>query len=156
MGTAGEGGGIYSAAKLIVTGSTFSSNTGGTGGTGTSGGAIFTKGTATVISSTFTRNTAGVGYLGPPGNGGAIANTGTLTLSDSTMTLNHAGSGAAQSGEPGGNGGGLYSGAARQPWPETHLARIRAETVVRGLSSIQAEHLVVPAVTVAASTRQRF
>ena len=106
---AGDGGGIWSSATLIVSGSTFSTNTGGDGTAGgANGGGIYSSRTASISSSTFTSNAAGVGDS-TAGNGGAIANTGTLSLTKSTLSNNTAGAGVG--GVPGGNGGGLSSSA---------------------------------------------
>jgi hypothetical protein len=111
---AGDGGGVWSSATLIVTGATFTSNSGGGSGIspasrlGGSGGGIFTSGTASVSSSTFAGNTGGTGGSAG-GNGGAIASTGTLTLTNSTLSGDSGGAGAG--GGTGGNGGGLYAGA---------------------------------------------
>ena len=112
---AGNGGGIWSGGTLTVTGSTFSSNTGGLGNAGSgSGGGIFTSGTASISSSSFTGDTGGPpssvpGAGGPGGNGGAVDNAGTLTLTNSTLSNDAGGSGGSSSN--GGNGGGLYSSA---------------------------------------------
>jgi hypothetical protein len=106
---AGNGGGVWSAGTLQVTGGTFSSNKGATGGAaGASGGAIYSSGKATITSSTFTGNVAGQGgSVG--GSGGAIANAGTLSLSGSTASNNTAGMGGGSAN--GGAGGGLFTSA---------------------------------------------
>lgn len=106
---AGNGAGVWSAGALHVTGGTFSSNKGATGGAlGANGGAIYSSGNATVTASIFTGNVAGQGgNVG--GNGGAIANTGTLTLSSSTLSNDTAGMGGGSAN--GGNGGGLSTSA---------------------------------------------
>jgi hypothetical protein len=106
---AGDGGGVWSAGTLLVTGGTFSSNKGATGGAvGASGGAIFSSGKATFASSTFAGNVAGQGGSAG-GSGGAIANAGTLNLSTSTVSNNAAGMGGGSAN--GGAGGGLFTSA---------------------------------------------
>ncbi len=108
---AGNGGGIFNSARLAVSNSTFSSNTGASGGLGSDGGGIYNVGTSTIASSTFTGNVAGIGNATRSGYGGAIANIGTLILKNSSLTGNAAGTGgSAGNGLPGGNGGGLYQG----------------------------------------------
>jgi hypothetical protein len=74
--------GIYSNATLIVTNSTVSDSSGGTGG----GFSNDISGTAIIANSTFSGNSAGAG--------GAIVNYGTLTLANSTVSGNTAGFGA--------------------------------------------------------------
>jgi CSLREA domain-containing protein len=108
--TAGDGGGIWSGGTLSVTGTTFTSDTGGSanGGSG-NGGGIFTSGTTTVDSSTFAGNSGGAGTGSVGGSGGAIDNAGTLRLADSTLSNNGGGVGGGSSN--GGRGGGLYSTA---------------------------------------------
>ncbi len=110
-----DGGGIYNAGTLTLTGSTLSGNS------AFEGGGIFNKGTLTVTSSTLTGNTANVE------DGGAIDNSGTLTLTSSTLVSNSSagiGGGIDNTGEAtvtnctfsdnvssGGGGGGVYNEA---------------------------------------------
>jgi CSLREA domain-containing protein len=124
---AGSGGGLFNSAKLVVTGSAFSSNTGGTAsGLGSDGGGIYNTGTATVATSTFTGNVSGTGGI-QSGYGGAIANRGTLTLTNSTLAGNKAAvGGVSNPGVPGGNGGGLYQGGG--------TATLRGDTVTANAS----------------------
>ena len=70
------GGGIYNNGTLIVTNSTISGNSAGTG----DGGGIYNNGTLTVSNSTFSANKAS--------HGGGIYNRGTLTVSNSTFSGN--------------------------------------------------------------------
>jgi hypothetical protein len=56
---------VFNAAKLVATGTTLSSNSGGTAsGLGSDGGGIYNTGTATISGSTFNGNVAGAGGTG--------------------------------------------------------------------------------------------
>lgn len=89
-----NGGAIYNAGTLTVTGCTFTNNTalksvsGGGYVIGGSGGAIYNAGYLTVTGSIFTDNTADNG-------GGAIENAGTSTVISSTFANNQAPCGGA-------------------------------------------------------------
>jgi hypothetical protein len=109
---AGNGGGIYNAGKLNVTGGAISLNRGAQGsGLGSEGGGLYNTGTATISASTLDGNVAGTGSAAGSGFGGAIANLGRLTLTSTTLSDNAAATGASSiPGLPGGNGGGLYQG----------------------------------------------
>ena len=119
-GSSGEfdGGGIYNAGTLDVTGSTFSGNSGFTGG------GIHNVGTLAVANSTFSGNSAN-------GGGGGIFNTGILTVTTSIFIDNRLSSGRAMGGgidnvgtlavanstfsgnsAAGSSGGGIENGAA--------------------------------------------
>jgi CSLREA domain-containing protein len=124
-GPAGSGGGIANSGTLTVTNSTFSQNTGGTGGLpgfrpgffggpGGDGGSIWNKGSLTVTNSILSDNAAGTGGIlgGRGGSGGGIWNSDTLTVSNTTLSHNRAGDGnddRSLGGGNGGNGGGIYN-----------------------------------------------
>jgi large repetitive protein len=94
-----EGGGIFNAGGLNLTGCTFSANS---MPTGSEGGAIWNGGSLAVGNSTFTGN--GLVSGGTGGFGGAIYNAldGTLTVQDSTFYNNDSGS----------QGGAIWNGGA--------------------------------------------
>jgi hypothetical protein len=135
--TATNGGGIYNAGTLALTGCVISNNTAAYGWecshhtTGGNGGGIFNGGTLTMTNCTVTTNTAGGGgdicassrlYGDLGGNGGGIFNSGTLTMANCTITANNGGTGGfgstASSAVPAGNGGnggiggGIYNGGS--------------------------------------------
>jgi hypothetical protein len=89
-----QGGGLYNAGTLTVTGSTLSDNsatttTNGFNGNVIGGGGVYNVGTLTVSNSTLSGNSAtGARYDG--GVGGGIYNVGTLTVSNSTLSSNTA------------------------------------------------------------------
>jgi hypothetical protein len=82
----GNGGGIYNAGTLTVSGSRLSGN-----GAPGHGGGIYNAGTLAVTDSTLSDNSAG--------GGGGISNAGTLTVTNSTLSGNSAFDG----------GGGIYN-----------------------------------------------
>lgn len=143
---AGEGAGIANLAKLTITGSMLSSNSGGTAsGLGSDGGGLYNTGSATISSSDFTGNVDGTGGT-RSGYGGAIANLGTLALTNSTLSGNLAATGAAGNpGVPGGNGGGLYQGAARPRSRATPSLPTRAATEDPASSASPVSHTAAPA-----------
>jgi len=109
----GDGGGIYNAGTLTVSGCTLTDNHGSAGGFPSAlGGGIYNVGMLTVTGSTLSGNTGSYGAgiynaLGATltvsgctlsgnradytGAGGAIYNAGTLTVSDSVFSLNYPG-----------------------------------------------------------------
>ena len=125
-----DGGGVFNAGALTLTGVTVSGNRTGKGGDNTTtnpanggaggdGGGIINSGTLTISNSTISGNTTGNGGSaivntgGEGGGGGGISNGGTLTISNSTISGNTAGNGGFSSsafGGTGGGGGGIISG----------------------------------------------
>jgi MYXO-CTERM domain-containing protein len=89
--TGDDGGAIYNATNLTVSGSTFNANSATVGG-----GGIYNAGTMNVTASSFNGNT-GLGTA----NGGAIANFDIASVTSSLISGNAAGPTA-------GNGGGIY------------------------------------------------
>ena len=94
-GVGGNGGAIFNAATMTISGTTFSGNGGGNGGVPGS------------------RGSSQAGGGGSGGNGGAIYNTGSLTIVNSTISGNNAGNGlnggSNGNGGNGGNGGGVFN-----------------------------------------------
>jgi hypothetical protein len=104
-GNSGEGGGIYNAGTLTLTGCTFHDNT-ASGGNGSDGNAGYSSGG--------TCGSGGSGSSGGPGGvgrGGGLYNTGILALNDSTLTDNMALGGNGGKGGHGGNGGDALFGS---------------------------------------------
>jgi hypothetical protein len=153
---AGNGGGVFNAAKLVVTGSTFSSNGGSTGqALGSDGGGIYNTGTATITTSTFTGNHAGSGSA-PTGRGGAIANVGTLTLANSTLSGNQAAAGAAGNPEPlAATAAASTRAAALRPSAGTRSPATRAVTAGQGFTASRVSRTAVPAESAVASIQPR-
>ena len=111
---ASEGGAIYAAGPLTVTGSTFTNNNGrlGCGGIcGAVGGAVEADDSATVTGSTFSGNSTTTGCRDDCGStGGALAVVGALTLNGSTVDGNTASTGCGF--ECGSDGGGIATQAS--------------------------------------------
>lgn len=85
----GNGGAIYNAGTVSISGGTISSNT----STTAAGGAIYNSGTTNITNSSFTGNTSKT-------DGGAIYNSGTATITNTSFVNNTSTSG---------NGGAIYN-----------------------------------------------
>jgi CSLREA domain-containing protein len=119
-GPSQEGGGIYNAGGMALTGVTVSGNaTSNSPASATpvapsGGGGIYNSGTLLMTDCNVSENSTGSALAGTSlsgGNGGGILNTGTLIMHGSSISFNHTGAGGdgAINGGAGGAGGGLFN-----------------------------------------------
>jgi CSLREA domain-containing protein len=119
-GPSQEGGGIYNAGGMALTGvivsgnATSNSPASATPVAPSGGGGIYNSGTLLMTDCNVSENTTGSALAGTGlsgGNGGGIFNNGTLIMDGSSISFNHTGAGGdgPAAGGAGGSGGGLFN-----------------------------------------------